>query len=220
MRRQLSFREEYSSRRLVNGGNRPLPSLIEKVCPGRDELDGRSLPRRRRDTSHSKLYPDRYSDSEKYLRVLFTALSYFERVFSLPKRQSLGLVSEPSSKVKTPNEVLTVKNVYGTHRDVASRSIKHEDPIEPCALVIDYDWGRNRGMKKVEGGSISPIREPKALAKSDDVGVGQGRAILGRDLGERGMKSLGHYGVPVYPSSLHRHATRPPVMVLLSCGSF
>jgi hypothetical protein len=152
------------------------------------------------DTSHSKLYPDRYPDTEKYLRV-FTALSYFERVFSLQKRQSLGFVSKPISKVKSPNRGLTVKNVYGTHRDVTGRSIKHEDPVEPCALVIDYDWGRNHGMKKVGGGSIPLIREPKALPKTDDVGVGQGCAILVRNLGERGMKSLGYYSVPMYPSA-------------------
>ena len=64
-------------------------------------------------------------------------------------------------------------------------------------------------MKPGRGGSITPIREPKALPKTDDVGVGQECATLARNPGERGMKSLGHYRVPVYPSSLSNQARLP-----------
>ena len=102
----------------MNRGNRP-PSLMEEVCPGRDELDGRSLPPQRLDSFHSKLYLDRYPDTEQYLRVTTNVKS----VLPFQKWKSFGFVSMPIINDKSLKKPLTVPNVYLTNCDVITRFV-------------------------------------------------------------------------------------------------
>ena len=63
--------------------------------------------------------------------------------------------------VECKNGVRTALNVYLGNLHLILRNIKHIDLIEPRAHVIAYGWGRNRGMKEVEGGNTALVSDPQ-----------------------------------------------------------